>query len=294
MANLRNTHQIQFAFRGHGLATYPAGATFGPRVLSDYEFIWIVEGDAIWEVDGQLVPAPAGTVLLARPRMRDSYRWDPRRRTRHGYFHFSFNQGAAKLPPEKTWPLSRLMQTDDVLRPLFHQLAWLIERAPSGWEELAQGAMRQVLLTYIVGASGQSGENAPIEHKLILAVQAHVREWWADGELQPITLGDMARVAGVSKVHLSRVFQAEMGVAPVEAIRLLRLDRAAELLGRTNHSVAEIARLCGFPNQFHFSRTFRAAYGKSPREVRERVRMGLSLPRHGLTRVRGFSAGLVD
>ena len=29
----------------HGLATYPAGAAFGPRIMRDFEFVWIMEGD---------------------------------------------------------------------------------------------------------------------------------------------------------------------------------------------------------------------------------------------------------
>ncbi|MEK7413764.1 MAG: AraC family transcriptional regulator [Planctomycetota bacterium] len=293
MVTLRRTEQLRFTISSHGLVTYPAGATFGPRRLSDFEFVWIVEGNAVWQVDGKDVPAPAGTVILARPQMRDGFRWDPHHRTRHGFFHFSFNQGSATLPPLHTWPLSRNLQSDGVLRPLFHHLAWVLERQPTGWQELAQGAMRQALLAFLLDAEGQAGEAAPAEHTLVAAVHDHLREVWSDGELIPVTLGDMARAAGVSKVHLSRVFQAELGVAPVEAVRLLRLDRAASLLAGTNHSVTEIARICGFPNPFHFSRTFRACYRISPRAARERVRIGLSAPRHGLTRVRGFSSGLM-
>ena len=29
-----------------GIAGYPPGATFGPRLLYDFEFIWIIEGSA--------------------------------------------------------------------------------------------------------------------------------------------------------------------------------------------------------------------------------------------------------
>ena len=36
-----------FSLRDVQIATYPAGATFGPRVLQDYEFVWIEEGDVV-------------------------------------------------------------------------------------------------------------------------------------------------------------------------------------------------------------------------------------------------------
>jgi transcriptional regulator GlxA family with amidase domain len=61
-------------------------------------------------------------------------------------------------------------------------------------------------------------------------------------------------------------------------VRLARLDRAATLLVRSNFSVQEIAELCGFASAFHFSRRFKEAYGQSPRELRQQVRAGATLP----------------
>src|SRR5258708_37845736 len=101
---MRDCGRLRFSFNGHGLAFYPPGATFGPRTLGDFEFVWIVDGDVVWECDGLAHPAPAGTVLLARPGMRDGFRWDPKRPTRHGYVHFTLAQHGAPLPPMSASP----------------------------------------------------------------------------------------------------------------------------------------------------------------------------------------------
>ena len=50
-----------------GIAAYPPGATFGPRLLHDFEFLWIIDGSALAHFDEQLIDASPDTVLLARP-----------------------------------------------------------------------------------------------------------------------------------------------------------------------------------------------------------------------------------
>jgi AraC-like DNA-binding protein len=286
--DLAHTERLRFTFNGSGLAVYPPGATFGPRTLRDFEFVWIIAGNVEWEVDGHVVPAPPGTVILARPGQRDGFRWDPRQRTRHGYFHFSLHQEGGVLPPQATWPLSRLLPPDDILRPLFHHLGWLLSRSEASAREQAQGVLRQALVAYLSGLLGTSSEADAHRHPLVERVLGQVQERWAAGDPEPFTLGDLARLAGVSKVHLTRVFHAQLGMAPVAAIRQLRLDRAVTLLARTNLAVQEIAESTGFPNAFHFSKVFRQHVGQAPRDYRRAVLAGQSPVTTPLVRTRGW------
>ena len=286
---LAHTDELRFRFSGSGIALYPPGATFGPRVLRDFEFVWIIAGDVEWQVDGQAIATPPGTVLLARPGQRDGFRWDPRHRTRHGYFHFALEQGGAKLPALDQWPLTRQLPENDIVRPLFHHLGWLLGNPDPGAPEQAQGVMRQALVAFLTGLTGTSEGSDQHRHPLVDKVLEYVQEQWADGDLAPLTLGDLARTAGVSKVHLIRVFQATLGVSPVEALRHLRLDRAVTLLTRTNLPIQEVAEATGFPNPFHFSKVFRATYGSSPRAFRAAVAGGAVPAVNRLTRTRQWT-----
>ncbi len=283
---------LSFRLHGHGIATYPPGTTFGPRVLTDFELVWLLEGDAVWEVNGREIAVAAGSVMLGRPGMRDGFRWDARRRTRHGFIHFALEPASAYLAQVDGWPLHHQPAPDTVLPALLRQVAALIADGRPEVAELTQSALRHTLLTFLAGEPGRELDHAPEEHPVMQAVHAHLRELWQESELPPITLGDLARVAGVSKVHLTRVFQREVGVAPIEAVRLLRLERGAALLARTNLQVGVIARICGFPNPFHFTKAFRAIYASSPRQVRERARRGEAPPTLGLTRVHRFGAAI--
>jgi AraC-like DNA-binding protein len=72
---------------------------------------------------------------------------------------------------------------------------------------------------------------------------------------------------GVSRSTLYRIFERFGGVA--EHIRSRRLVRAHDLLTETQgrRRVSEVARMCGFSNDTHFSRAFRQAYGYTAREA---------------------------
>ena len=54
------------------------------------------------------------------------------------------------------------------------------------------------------------------------------------------------------------------GIAPKQYILDLRLESAKQLLSNTLLSVAEVGEACGFPNPYHFSRTFKSATGLTP------------------------------
>jgi AraC family transcriptional regulator len=85
---------------------------------------------------------------------------------------------------------------------------------------------------------------------------------------QRLCVRDVAAELDVHPVHLARAFRATWGCSPGELIRWRRVDRAAELLRRSELPVAEIAAQTGFVDQSHLTRAFRAAYRTTPAAYR--------------------------
>jgi AraC family transcriptional regulator len=85
-----------------------------------------------------------------------------------------------------------------------------------------------------------------------------------------ISIGEVAREAGVHPVHLARVFRKFVGISPAEYLRQRRLAHARALLCETRRPLSDIALTCGFVDQPHFSTAFRRAYGVTPLAYRTR------------------------
>ncbi|WP_439407389.1 helix-turn-helix domain-containing protein [Bradyrhizobium sp. DASA03076] len=110
--------------------------------------------------------------------------------------------------------------------------------APQAWGGLSPGAMRRVR-----------------EY-----VEVHLAE--------TIDLSMLAGVAGLSVHHFARQFKQSAGLTPHAYLTQMRVERAQEMLIRTDLPLAEIAFAVGFFDQGHLARHFRHLLGKTPREFR--------------------------
>ena len=83
-----------------------------------------------------------------------------------------------------------------------------------------------------------------------------------------LDVADLARAAGLSRHHFSRVFDRAMGEAPAAYLKGMRLKESARLLQTSQLSVKEIAGACGFGDCSYFCRVFREVLGMAPGSFR--------------------------
>lgn len=102
---------------------------------------------------------------------------------------------------------------------------------------------------------------------------------------------DLATAAGVSQQQLLKLFRNFIGASPTQYLYGQRLCVAAEKLAHTGLPIKEVAEACGFANEFHFSRKFKEAYGKSPRVWRLQEWSSAANPAGG-GEVGAFKSGL--
>ncbi|MBP2226954.1 AraC-like DNA-binding protein [Azospirillum agricola] len=82
-----------------------------------------------------------------------------------------------------------------------------------------------------------------------------------------VELADLAEAVGLSRFHLLRVFRAAVGTTPHGYLTDRRVHRAKEMLGGPL-PLAEIAAACGFCDQAHLNRVFKARVGVAPGQYR--------------------------
>ena len=115
----------------------------------------------------------------------------------------------------------------------------------------------------------------------------HVDRYFADD----LDLDRLARVAGVSKHHFVRCFEAAYGETPIRYLTRRRIERAQDLLRSANLTVTEVCTAVGYASLGSFSTRFRALTGESPVAYRDRwaARGGAHVPGCFL-----FVRGVVD
>jgi transcriptional regulator GlxA family with amidase domain len=84
----------------------------------------------------------------------------------------------------------------------------------------------------------------------------------------PLAIGRVATRLGVGRRKLERHFREALGLTPLEADRLIRVEQAKHLLLTTRRSATQIATDTGFCDLPHLIRVFRAAEGLTPEAFR--------------------------
>src|SRR5262245_46552554 len=87
-----------------------------------------------------------------------------------------------------------------------------------------------------------------------------------------ISIQCLAQIVDLSPFHFARAFKQSYGVTPHVYLIRRRVERAMELLARTNLSICAIALAVGFSDQSHCARRFREHVGVSPFDYRWSMR----------------------
>ena len=109
----------------------------------------------------------------------------------------------------------------------------------------------------------------------LLPVVRHIERHYTE----PVSMAQMARLAGLSATHFNRRFRQTLRMTPLEYLRTVRVQAARRLLAQSTASLAEIAVDTGFTDQSHFTRRFREATGMTPQAYRQRFRSRSDIPR---------------
>jgi AraC family transcriptional regulator len=90
----------------------------------------------------------------------------------------------------------------------------------------------------------------------------------------PISLRDLANLAGVEPTYLAHAFRQHTGVTLGQQLRSLRVEWATRRMLESKDVLASIAARAGFSDQSHFTREFRRIHGTSPAAYRKRHSAG--------------------
>ena len=177
------------------------------------------------------------------------------------------------------------------VEPRFRKEDGFRSRLRLGVEELAQAARIVVLLEDELERRAPGYRFMACSH--LMALMGHLSRSYTEMELpegrpllrigeilslmethyhDPMTLGTLTQIAGMSESTLTRTFHKVVGRSPIEHLIRISTRKAKDLLRQDDFRITEIAMRCGFNDSNYFSRQFGKVVGCSPREYRRATR----------------------
>jgi AraC family transcriptional regulator len=213
---------------------------------------------------------PAGTVYVGAPSRQLSAQFDAPFDLLH--VHVSSNcflvRGSA-TPRDAAGDPNLVLLRD----ALAEQLAIALVKADATDKQFAQ-CIGQTLATHIGRLESLRTKVNALPKWRLRRVEEYVRMNFD----RPLSLADLAKVAGLSRMHSAAQFRAATGYRPHEYVLHQRIEHAKSLLSDTGKPLADVALAAGFCSLSHFSTVFKRIAGKTPACWRRSMDCGADCP----------------
>ncbi len=230
-----------------------------------WEICWLRRGRVDWWVDDQAFTVASGHCYITRP---DEI---------HGavqsvlepcdLFWLGLRHGVLPEIETALRAAPRVFRGSALLADLWGDLLRQHRQPQAPLARMAAEAALNRLLVEIARCAHLSPPSRVLSPE-IASAQAFAQEHLAD---EP-AVAALARAAGLSASQFHARFADEVGEAPAEWMRRMRLDRARRRLAIGNEAITAIALDLGFPSSQYFATVFRRYTGTTPRAYREQSR----------------------
>ena len=241
---------------------------YAPHTHDDYVIGAVVAGRELFNVGREAGAAAPGDLFMIEPGLVHDGAPGPQ-----GYVYRMTYPSPVLLQALASEVAERPMPAPRFARPLVHdpelaaRLAALHEAAAAGADRLAVDQAMLSVMSAIIARHGDGG--APVaaalarspggEARGIALALGHIDAHFADS----IDLATLAEVAGLPRVRLIRAMRRQTGLTPHAHLVDRRVREARRLLARGT-APAEAALACGFCDQSHLNRAFKARIGVTP------------------------------
>ncbi len=158
---------------------------------------------------------------------------------------------------------------DPAVREISRQLLAEIENPGMGTRLFADTMARSLAL-HLLRHHSTAGTIEGSRRSEMTTRQLRAATEYIDTHLgEDLALENIAAASAMSPFRFARAFRIATGQSPRQYVITRRVDRAKEMLRRTNRDLADIANFVGFSTQSHFTVMFRRHCGVTPKRYRD-------------------------
>jgi AraC-like DNA-binding protein len=167
-------------------------------------------------------------------------------------------------------------RADEPLLDALAHLAGLLD-APRDVPILAPLYRREVLWRLLTGPQGAVVRQIGFADGNLAHITRTV-QWIRDHHDDPIRIGQLAALAGMSESTFHRHFRAVTRMTPIQYQKAVRLQQARLALVSGGRDVSEVAHAVGYDSASQFSREYRRLFGAPPGRDAQRIRAAEGVP----------------
>ena len=164
-------------------------------------------------------------------------------------------------------PFDKVLTVEDMEseRDTFIRMGNIATSAEGEWRTEISAMLKLILLKVAETVS----ENA-LPARMVESLDTYIRENCSE----EISNTEIGAIFGYHPFYVSRVLKEKKGITLRQYIISYRLKASKRMLELTKKSIAEIAEETGFTDASYFTKTFRAAFGVTPKEWRNKFKEG--------------------
>ncbi len=233
---------------------------------NDYQLIYICEGYCIVNVNGNIEIAYPGDCIIYRPGERQDYLLAKKAQPRTYWIHFNgiVCQEMFEKLALQSCNIVRTAQNREI-EHLISRICKYYNLKISNYELICSGLMQSALALISNEFHGEIANSTANGADKISELISRIK-------MVPnlrITVSECADFCCMSKPHFTRTFKKITGMAPMQFILSIRIERAKELLNFTDKSITDISEASGFGDQNYFARIFKKTVGITPTQYRK-------------------------
>jgi AraC-like DNA-binding protein len=178
-----------------------------------------------------------------------------------------------QLPPErpqrKADDLVIRIKTDDMLHKFYESVLPYFSSQVDPSEKLIELKFTELLLHIV--SNPENAELISYLHSVASNKSSTLEQVMESNFSFNLQLGDFARLCNRSLSSFKRDFESIYKTTPGHWLAQKRLELAHQLIVETSKPLADVLLESGFENHAHFSRVFKARFGKSPLQFRKNL-----------------------
>lgn len=249
--NIKPVYIKPYHFAGH--IQYP----FDSFSLPIIPFSFVMEGEALVEVDNQNYYLSPGQILMVPENHSIVPKYVKECKGYHGYFRLDFLKDASYQVLRQSKPILQSFWFDDAVF-----MAALLKRMCAAYEDKDYKFL-QSSLDLILGQLRPGDRVTAVPEKFLQLV--------FEKDKTPLTVSEYADILNVTPNYLNKAVKNRTHRTAIDWIEIARINIAKKLLKDPAVPIADISTLVGLPDQSYFSRFFKKKTGQTPSEFRNEL-----------------------